>query len=648
MPSSKTPRHGLNRRKFIGTAGTLAGLGTTGMGSAWAAGASERLSGSARGGSGGGGTSGGSSTGPLEAYASATSVRQGGAISFHARAPFGQSTRYASYPTWLARVGSPDETLMTGSVKLRKESVPSDASTRGCNWPVSFTLTIPTNWPSGLYYVGFGTGSQVCMVPFVVRPATPTAGAKVLVQVPVTTPQAYNNYGGQSLYDYNSRNGVRASQVSFNRPFANPFLFAFDRWQATLARWLAKNGIAADYCTNIDMHQEAGLLTPYRLWISAGHDEYWTHTMRDRLDAFVAAGGNAAMLGGNACWFQVRLEDTATAPARTMVCYKSASADPVPDAGLKTFNWISLTPPWPENATLGLGSRNAAAWTNTSPRPDTPFQLQRPDHWVFEGAGLAPGARFAGAYVGYETGACETVRGSDGLFYPTASDATPQGVRVLAQADANGWDAAAKALGYPGEQNGWATMATFSRGGTSGTVFNVGSTDWVFGLQPELDGTTPTPVSRITQNVVRKLSTAFTEVADVRQWRGLLVGGGTRSFHTTGFDAPAGTALDGVVFAAHLQPAPGSVPVYRWRRARPGGDGYLYALSQQATPAANWTLDQVAFHAYAAANSSNQPVYQLRQTLPDGQLSYSYTASLPNPLPAGSVNDGVVFYAPLG
>jgi hypothetical protein len=55
--------------------------------------------------------------------------------------------------------------------------------------------------------------------------------------------------------------------------------------------------------------------------LSVGHDEYWSKPMRDRLEAFIARGGNVAFFSGNvACW-QVRHEDDA------LVCFKEYYRD---------------------------------------------------------------------------------------------------------------------------------------------------------------------------------------------------------------------------------------------------------------------------------------------------------------------------------
>lgn len=581
----------------------------------------------------------------LEAYASAASVKPGGTIEFHARDPqgnwLGQSQTLA-----ITRMGWPDKTMLNTSVLLFNRPVPPDASTKGCHWPSTFRLAVPSNWTSGVYWATFGSGTNACNVPFIVRSAKPAALTKVLVQIPVTTAQAYNNYGGKSLYDYNSSSGVRASQVSFGRPFADPGNYGFDGWTPAFVRWLEAKGIVADYCSSIDLHTEPALLTGYQLFLTAGHDEYWSLPMRKSLDAFVASGGNAAILGGNTCWWQVRFDDS-NGPHRTMVCYKSATTDPNTTASTKTVNWQDLSPRNPENTTTGLSFFKGASWTNALPRPQPPFVVQSPEHWAFAGLNFAQNAGFGGAYVGYETDAADFRLGADGHAYPTGLDGSPATLRILAQADASDWDAQAQALGLSGERSGYAAIAVFSRGGKQGTVFNTGSTDWVYGLQPELSGQAPTPVSTITLNVIRKLSKVWAETAEVRRFRSTPQSGPAGYYYTIGTETPTGMVLDGAAFAALAAPAPGTTPIYRFYA--PGSDPangrrYHYSVSQTYLPSLGWLADGIAFHAYATDGPGRRAVYQFRTQDIDGDTVVFFTTDI-NGAP-GWTADSPAFFVP--
>src|SRR6185503_2429889 len=126
----------------------------------------------------------------------------------------------------------------------------------------------------------------------------------------------------------------------------------------------------------------------------------------DRLQAFIAAGGNAAFLSGNNCWWRIRIEDGGD----TLVCYKKAAFDP---ASLKTINWTEQE----SGALLGttLPDRILSAWPpdGSHSRDDADgktacFVVRAPGHWVFAGTDLAEGDEFGtfgdgGTVVGYET-----------------------------------------------------------------------------------------------------------------------------------------------------------------------------------------------------------------------------------------------------
>lgn len=613
---SRRPTH-LNRRRFIQTTAAAAGSHSVL--------AAPRLN-----------------SPNLEAYASATSVEAGGTLNIYARDPQAVGSGTTEYPLTIVRIGWPDVSMLATTVTLGNRTVPTDAYANGCRWPQSYRLSVPKAWPSGLYFAAIGSGPNACTMPFIVRAASHKAGVDVMVLIPVTTVHAYNNYGGKSLYDFNSIGGVHAPKVSFLRPLSDPFNLAFDTWSQHLVRWLAKNGFTADFCTSHDLHGDNKLLDPYQLYVSAGHDEYWTREMRDNLDAFVAKGGNVAILGGNTCWWQARMEGSSN---QTLVCYKSLANDPVSDPALKTVNWRDLQTPAPENTTVGLSFIRGASWTNSLPRPVTPFVVQRPEHWAFAGTGLTTGAAFAGQYVGYETDAADFKTGSDGLFYPTGLDGTPATLRILAQADASNWDAIAQSMGLGGELSGYAAIAVFSQGGRSGTVFNSSVCDWAYGLRPELDGQTPSPISRITLNVVKTLSKAWNESADVRQFHIAPPNDIWHCSYTTATSGPANSTLDGMAFRAYVAAETGTAPVYRYRSSTSGVNGYRYRLSTSPMLLAlGWVLDSTAFHAYTVASSENQPVYQFTARNAAGQDCFRYATSAI--APTGWNGNGVAFYAP--
>ena len=126
-------------------------------------------------------------------------------------------------------------------------------------------------------------------VQFTVRApdASPTA---ILVVVPVNTIQAYNKWGGKSLYNSGSI-GPRANRVSFDRP-TNPQDLSSDlfRHEYHLIRFLEREGYDVSYATNVDVHRDPSQLLDHSMVMTAGHDEYWTKEMRDGFEVARDAG----------------------------------------------------------------------------------------------------------------------------------------------------------------------------------------------------------------------------------------------------------------------------------------------------------------------------------------------------------------------
>lgn len=616
--------YGLTRRHFI-QAGAALGASTLMLPASQAAGTS------------------------LEGYASTTSVAVGGTIDFFLRDPQALGTGTTNYPVTISRVGAPDVFIMSTTVSIGNQVLPSDLVVNGCRWARNYRLTVPNTWPSGLYYAFIGSGANACTVPFVVRAVSSTPGVQTIVQIQVSTIQAYNNYGGKSLYDYNSSGNVRSPKVSFDRPFSESFNSFFDVYGQYLVRWLAKNNIAVDFCTDIDIVANPSMLDAYQLFVDVGHDEYWTLGRRQTMDAFVARGGNAAYFGANTSWFQARLEAGGGVANRTLVCYKDAAADPITDPAQKTTTFVSLVPPNPENQTTGLGYLTGCSWTGAQPRPLTPWTVMRGEHWAFAGTGLATGGSFGGQYVGYECDSARFALGSDRRPYPTGADGAPATLRILSMADGSNWNDLSLAAGGAGEQSGYAMISVFSRGGSAGTVFNAGTVEWAYGLIPELNGQAPTPLSRITLNVINRLRNPWSETADVRQFSGTL-GALANYYYAVGSAAPAGSglALDGLAFRAYAAPEAGTVPVYRYVSAASAVTQRRYLLRQNATGGfgvEQLSVDGIAFHAYAAPRGDAVAIYEhyaFNNTIQNWVVFYSVSAIPPTGYSAGQV----VFYVP--
>jgi hypothetical protein len=296
-------------------------------------------------------------------------------------------------------------------------------------------------------------------------------------------------------------------------------------WERPFLHWAERNGFDVDVAISTDLEAHPHLVDDRRMFVSVGHDEYWSGGMRDRLDAFTASGRNAAFFGGNTCCWQIRFGDE----ERTMTAFKyRADQDPV--LGTANERWLSGL--WsdrrigrPETSTIGLTFTRGgySRYGLGVPRASGAYTVCRPDHWVFEGTRLRYGDALglADSIVAYEVDGCELTTGADGLPTPTHADGAPETLEVLATAPARLWKrdeqpmryanepgdlehAAAAVFGEGWEANAYrlehnhAVLGAFTTPG-GGTVFNAGVTDWAYGLG---DGT----VEQITRNVLRRLS----------------------------------------------------------------------------------------------------------------------------------------------
>jgi len=352
---------------------------------------------------------------PIEGYASATSVNLGESIDFHVTVDAETEFTIEIYRIgWYGGTGA-RHMLTSPPLPGHRQPPPTLDPTTGlitCDWPASWTLTIPTHWTSGLYLASFVTDQWRAATPFVVRDDTTTA--QLCVVVPFTTYQAYNQWPndgrtGKSLYygfppttdtdepNFTNDPTTRAAKVSFDRPYANNAgLPSQADYDLSLIGWLEREGYDVTYCTSIDLH--CGRIDPTRFTglVFSGHDEYWSRQMRDVVHEAVHAGTSLAFFSANSIYWHIRVEPSPTTgrPDRVVVCYKTA---PDPDAtpGTATTKWRTRSPGpgMPEQAVLGVQYRAVV------PEP-VPLVIKNSHHWMWAGTGAADGDTIPGLVAG--------------------------------------------------------------------------------------------------------------------------------------------------------------------------------------------------------------------------------------------------------
>jgi hypothetical protein len=252
-------------------------------------------------------------------------------------------------------------------------------------WRPSMTITA-RDWPPGSYLLRLdAAGGAQRYVPITVRSAS-TAGRLVILN-DNTTWQAYNTWGGYSLYQGpDGRPPDRGYAVSFDRPYdgdgAVRFL-AFDQAAIALAE---RTGVPLAYETDVDIDQHPAILAGARAVISLGHDEYYSQAMRNALVNARNAGTNLAFLGANAIYRHIRFADH----DRVVICYKDAAIDPLfgRDNAETTQQWRDPPHPRPESAITGV-------FYECNP-VSAPYVVYDPSSWIFHGTGAYEGERFDG------------------------------------------------------------------------------------------------------------------------------------------------------------------------------------------------------------------------------------------------------------
>jgi hypothetical protein len=289
---------------------------------------------------------------------------------------------------------------------------PGPKNLHECQWKPATTLTIPADWPSGVYL-----GRLTCLPPddtkapwqsyvvFIVKDDRP---ADILFQCSDNTWSAYNQWPSNfSLYTHPQGNQGPWADVSFDRPYGryaqyqsvvnDPQTIGTGEWlcfEFPLAYFLEQHGYDVTYVSNSDMvSPERGLKC--KCFLSVAHDEYWDRRQYDSVVKLRDAGVSLLFLSGNAvCWVSPFRASSDGRPNRILFRggpyggdYKLAvdraqKHGPFPERG-------------PDEGYL-IGARNVDPVNGGGD-----WVCVKPDHWMFAGAGMKAGDRIPGL-IGWE------------------------------------------------------------------------------------------------------------------------------------------------------------------------------------------------------------------------------------------------------
>ncbi len=341
----------------------------------------------------------------IQGFATDISVNKGGTINFKITVTSGTNKQFGIriyrigyYQGNGARLMADLGTAFTGITQAACRFDNVTGLTDCGNWTTTTSWTVPSTAVSGIYVAkltrsaaGGGGSSHIV---FIVRDDASTS--PLYFKTSDATWQAYNSYGGFSLYVGAGMPFNHGNKVSYNRPFltrdggggGGSAEDWFMNAEYPMIRFLERNGYDISYTTDMDIARNAtNLILNHKVFLSVGHDEYWSKPVRDAVEAARSSGKHLAFFSGNEIYWKTRWEnsiDGANTPFRTMVCYKEGTLPTLGEnpCGGKcdpTTEWTGL---WrdgcsfpsgnackPENALSGEISWDGA--TSTIVVPDT-------------------------------------------------------------------------------------------------------------------------------------------------------------------------------------------------------------------------------------------------------------------------------------
>jgi hypothetical protein len=423
---------------------------------------------------------GGLAHGAVIGYVAAPTVSPGQVQRIYVSAPGSRHVRISVFRIgWYGGTGG-REVLRSDSLRVVHQPPCRHSFRTGlteCRWHPTLSFPIPPALPTGVYIAKLSTsrGQRDCL--FVVRSTRPQP---LLAQLPTSTYEAYNAWGGDSLYPGGAyRVGVTRStqgvEVSYQRPYdsdtgAGQF-FARD---VAMVRFLERYRYPVSYTASESVDLDPGQLARHRAVIDFGHSEYWSQR---QLSAFARArnsGASLLFLSSDTMAWRVRYE----ARGNTIVAYKEfAKRDP---------DRTTPTGRFPDGGGSLMGSAYEGCITPRLSMTGPPRYLYYP--WM-----AAPGLRPAWLFRHTGINARTTIPGIVGYELDMRTRATPRGAQTVGAGVAScmSTEAGEPAPGL-GQDLAQTTLYTTHRGAL---VFSSGTLGWELALEPVPSASPNAPVA---------------------------------------------------------------------------------------------------------------------------------------------------------
>jgi hypothetical protein len=419
---------------------------------------------------------GGAAHGPVEGYVSEQAIAPGETERVYVNAPHARTVTVQVYRMgWYRGTG--------GRLILQSRPLPAigqppcthrlSTGLTECRWHATLSFRIPQALPSGVYIAKLhaSDGAQSdCL--FVVRSSHRTA---LLVEIPTATYEAYNTWGGDSLYPGGSKRvGITGTsqgvEVSYDRPYASQTgAGQFFIREVAMVRFLERYGYPASYTTIESIDGDPAQVRGVRALMDVGHSEYWS--ARDE-EAFAHArdrGTSLIFVSSDTMAWRVRFARASSASSQAgerdhvIVAYKAAvSRDP---------NRARPSGLFPRGGAPLVGSAYNGCITPRLPQPGppvyryyawTPSPSMRPS-WLFAGTGVTASTRIPGI-VGYEL--------------DQRTPASPPRTLLV------GTGAGVPCMGEPSVSHGTVAETTLYIARSGALVFATGTLGWEYALSP--------------------------------------------------------------------------------------------------------------------------------------------------------------------
>jgi hypothetical protein len=378
------------------------------------------------------------------------------------------------------------------------------------NWSASATWQIPPDAVSGIYFahlVGEQGTTGESHVFFVVRDDASTSD--IYYQTSDTTWQAYNTFGSENDSFYTGSplpDPNRAAAVSYNRPFKtrDPGAGTTHDWvfnaEYPMVRWLERNGYDVSYETGADTDRYGSLIKQHKVFMSTGHDEYWSGQQRANVEAARDAGVNLAFFSGNEVFWKTRW----SADHRTLISYKTthnpgnpAAVDP---SGLWTGSWRD---PAANNVQSGVRPENELTGqyftvNNGTTAIQVPGKYRNQPFWRNTAVASLPAngsLTLAAGTLGYEWDSDSEAGLPAAALQPAGRFRQPAGLTELSETSSAGVSDLQTIQDYGHLYAGTATVThhmTLYRAPSGALVFGAGTVQWSWGLDADHD-LTPDP-----------------------------------------------------------------------------------------------------------------------------------------------------------